>query len=87
MLNYVHIYICIVSSIIYIITALATDQRERLLIVLIPIMIISYILGLIVRFYLRKRVFDNESENNEETNVVSEEEQEETSDSSEETLK
>ena len=58
MVDYIHIFICLITAVIYIIVSLLTGQDpEAALSWLILIIALSYIAGLWFRAYLKKNVF------------------------------
>lgn len=58
MLEYAHIFLSLISSVVYLIIGLAVGQpSDKMLFNLIFVIIISYIAGLALRFYLKNTVF------------------------------
>ena len=63
MIDYIHIFITLITAIIYIIITLVMNKdstaagANATLVWLVVIMAVSYVLGLVLRAYLKKNVF------------------------------
>ncbi|MDR1689602.1 MAG: hypothetical protein LBS21_13480 [Clostridiales bacterium] len=63
MIDFIHIFICIIASVVYIVAALLTGELPDVILMrLVFIMVISYIAGLMLRAYLRRTVFKKEDD-------------------------
>lgn len=68
MIDYLQIFVCIITSVIYIVVCLIVGQDANItLLRLIYVILISYIAGLILKVYLKKKVFYEEEASEEDT--------------------